>query len=188
MTPRLSSVVFALCVALAGTASAQASGPGSAATARTSTDIYVPLYGVTAGIAIPVGRLSDDHAAGYTLGGLVEYGIPLQPYALRGELIYQHFSLKSGRSGTVGLDDSNLISLGATIVYKMQPTPANTFLTGGIAVYHETDAGTRPGVNGGAGIEIPLTGFSATGELRLHLMLADGKPIMTVPLTIGIRF
>jgi hypothetical protein len=82
----------------------------------------------------------------------------------------------------------NLTSLGATIVYKMQDTPTNTFLTGGIAIYNATDAGTRPGANVGTGIEIPLTGFSATGEARLHVMFADGKPIITLPLTVGIRF
>jgi hypothetical protein len=181
-------LLLGLSCALAHVASAQASGPGSAPAPRASTDIYVPLYGVTAGIAVPMARLADDHAAGYTLGGLVEYGVPLQPYSLRGELIFQHFPLKSGRSGTPGLDDSNLISLGATFVYRMQPTPANAFLAGGPALYHETGLGTRPGVNAGGGIEVPLTGFSATGEMRLHWVITDGRPALTIPLTVGIRF
>jgi hypothetical protein len=145
----------------------------------------MPLYGGTAGVAIPIGRLADDHAAGYLLGGLVEYGVTGQPYALRGELLFQRFSLKSGHPG----DNVNLFSLGSTIVYKMQSTPTNTFLTGGIAIYTgNSGLGTRPGFNGGAGVEIPLTGFSATGEARLHLMLADGRPVITLPLTIGVRF
>jgi hypothetical protein len=37
-------------------------------------------------------------------------------------------------------------------------------------------------------VEIPLTGFSATGEARLHLMLADGRPVITLPLTVAVRF
>jgi hypothetical protein len=179
---RLPTLVLALSLALAGAASAQVSGPGSATPPQ--GNLYTPIYGVTAGITIPVGRLSDDHAAGYTVGGLVEYGVLGQPYSLRGELLYQRFPLKSGRAGT----DVGLTSVGATVVYKLQPTPASTFLTGGIAIYHGTDLGTRPGFNVGAGLEIPLTGFSATGETRLHLMLADGKPIVTLPITVGIRF
>jgi hypothetical protein len=136
-------------------------------------------------VAIPIGRLADDHAAGYLLGGLVEYGVTGQPYALRGELLFQRFSLKSGRAG----DNVNLFSLGSTIVYKMQSAPTNTFLTGGIAIYTgNAGLGTRPGFNVGTGVEIPLTGFSATGEARLHLMLADGRPVITLPLTIGVRF
>jgi hypothetical protein len=107
-----------------------------------------------------------------------------QPYALRGELLYQRFALKSGHAG----DDVNLFSLGSTIVYKLQQSAMNTFVTGGIAIYSGTHLGTRPGANVGTGVEIPLTGFSATGEARLHLMLADGRPVITLPLTVGVRF
>jgi hypothetical protein len=147
--------------------------------------MYTPIFGGTAGIAIPIGRLSDDHAAGYLFGALVEYGVTGQPYALRGELLYQRFALKSGRLG----NDIGLWSLGSTIVYKLQQSPMNTFVTGGIAIYHGNEGlGTRPGLNVGTGIEIPLTGFSATGEARLHLMLADGRPVITLPLTVGVRF
>ena len=165
---------------LATPASAQVSGPGSVP----AGNMYTPIFGGTAGIAIPIGRLADDHAAGYLVGGLVEYGVTGQPYALRGELLFQRFALKRNRVG----DDVNLVSLGSTIVYKLQQTPTNTFLTGGIAIYSGTGLGTRPGANAGTGIEIPLTGFSATGEARVHLMLSDGRPVITLPLTVGIRF
>lgn len=181
MRLRSASLLLLLSVSLAGVASAQTSGPAST---LPPGNLYTPIFGGTAGIAIPVGRLADDHAAGYTLGGMLEYGVFGQPYALRGELLFQRFPLKSGHAGR----DINLTSLGATIVYKMQQTPTNTFLTGGIAIYNATDAGTRPGMNVGTGVEIPLTGFSATGEARLHVMFADGKPIFTLPLTVGIRF
>jgi hypothetical protein len=181
MSRRLGLLVLALGVSLAGVASAQTSGPGATPPIG---NMYTPIFGGTAGIAIPIGRLADDHGAGYTVGGLVEYGVTGQPYALRGELIYQRFNAKKGHD----VKDVNLTSLGATIVYKMQDTPTNTFLTGGIAIYSATEAGTRPGANVGAGIEIPLTGFSATGEARLHVMFADGRPIITLPLTVGVRF
>jgi hypothetical protein len=179
MKTRILTLALALCAAVPGTAAAQAGQPA------TISNLYVPIFGVTAGIALPIGRLAEDHAAGYSLGGLVEYGVTGQPYALRGELIYQHFALKSGRTEGSGV---NLTSLGATLVLRHSATPSNTFLTGGIAIYNGTGLGTRPGVNAGGGIEIPLQGFSATGEARLHLMLADGRPVLTLPLTVGIRF
>ncbi|MFL5607740.1 MAG: hypothetical protein ACJ8AD_14920 [Gemmatimonadaceae bacterium] len=183
MRLHISLSALAFVCALAAPSAAQTSGPGSTAPVG---NLYTPVYGGTAGVAIPIGRIADDHAAGYLLGGLVEYGVTGQPYALRGELLFQRFSLKSGRTSG---DNVNLFSLGSTIVYKMQATPANTFLTGGIAIYSGNSGyGTRPGFNGGAGVEIPLTGFSATGEARLHLMLADGRPVITLPLTIGVRF
>ena len=179
MKTRILTLALALAAILPGTAAAQAGQPATISTQ------YIPIFGVTAGIALPIGALAEDHAAGYSLGGLVEYGVRGEPYALRGELIYQHFALKRGRTEGSSV---NLTSLGATIVYKMQPTATNSFLTGGIALYNGTDLGTRPGINVGGGIEIPLQGFSATGEGRLHLMLSDGRPVITLPLTVGIRF
>lgn len=181
----LSTVLVA---SLAATAGAQMSGPTSptAPQPRTQSDYYVPMFGGTAGIAIPVGRLSDDHAAGYALGAVAEYAVANQPYSLRGEALFQRFALKSNR--TIG-SDANVVSLGTSIVYRLDMvSPARTFVTGGIAIYHATDEGTRPGINGGTGVEIPLTGFTAVAEARLHLMLADRRPIMTVPFTITIRF
>ena len=176
----LGALALVLVSALAAPAAGQASGPGSVPVGN----LYTPIFGVTGGVAIPIGDLADDHAAGFLLGGLVEYGVTGQPYALRGELSFQRFPLKSSR--VVG-DDINLWSLGSTIVYKLQQSSMNTFLAGGIAIYNGTHLGTRPGFNAGTGIEIPLTGFSATGEARLHVMLAD-KPIITLPLTVGVRF
>src|SRR6476659_148131 len=123
---QLSKILIGLMLAgsFAGVANAQAtSGPTSnppAPAPRSESDYYVPLYGVTAGIAIPLGRLSDDHAAGYALGGVVEYAVSGQPYSLRGEAMLQRFALKSGR--TTG-DDVNMFSLGTSIVYRLQGSP-----------------------------------------------------------------
>ena len=164
---------------------AQASGPPPAPTPRTQSEMYVPLYGITAGITIPVGRLSDDHSAGYAIGGLVEYAVTGQPYSLRGEALFQRFPLKSGRTTS---RDVNQISVGTSIVYRLQQAMAQPYVVGGIGIYNATLEGTRPGFNFGSGVEIPLTGFSAVAEIRMHVMLADTKPVLTIPLTVGVRF
>lgn len=183
---RISTLLLVALVGATLPAGAQQSGPPTttAPAPRTQSDFYVPLYGGTAGISIPLGRLADDHAAGYGLGGVVEYAVSGQPYSLRGELLWQRFPLKSGHAG----DDTNLLSLGSTIVYRLQHSAAQTFVTGGIAIYNASHEGTRPGFNAGSGVEIPLTGFSAVAEARLHVMLADARPILAIPLTVGIRF
>jgi hypothetical protein len=185
---RLSNATFAtiLVSTLAATASAQMSGPaGNPPASRTQSDYYVPMFGGTAGIAIPIGRLSDDHAAGYALGAVAEYAVSGQPYSLRAEGMFQRFALKADHAGR----DANVLDIGTSIVYRLDMmSQARTFVTGGIAIYNATDEGTRPGINAGTGVEIPLTGFSAVAEARLHLMLADARPIMTLPFTITIRF
>lgn len=182
MRSRFLAVAFAFAAPL----SAQTSGPGAvpAPAPRVNSPIYSPLYGGTAGISMPLGDLADDHAAGYELGGLLEYAVAGQPYSLRGEALFQRFPVKSGRPLAV---DANVFSLGTTIVYRLQKTSTQTYLAGGIAIYNATRQGTRPGFNVGGGVEIPLTGFSAIAEARVHVMLADTKQV-TLPLTVGVRF
>ena len=68
-------------------------------------------------------------------------------------------------------------------MYQVQQAPTQTFLTGGIAIYNASGEGTRPGFNFGGGLGFPLTGFWATAEARMHVMLAEGKPVLTLPLT-----
>lgn len=186
---RLASLFMGLALAcsIVGSARAQSSGPATtpAPAPRTQSEMYSPLYGVTAGISIPLGRLTDEHEAGYTVGGLVEYAVAGQPYSLRGEAVFQRFPQKKG---AVNGYDANVVSVGSTIVYRLQKSTTQTFVSGGIAIYNATREGTRPGFNVGSGVEIPLTGFTAVAEARLHVMLADSRPVLTLPLTVGVRF
>jgi len=196
MISRSPFALVALLVTLASPLAAQVPGPPPTA-ANGQPMQYYPLYGATLGIAIPAGRLGDEHAAGYHIGGLVEFAVPNQAYALRAEAMYERFPLESGKAGK----DVSVVAFGPTIVYQFQRTQRSTFLTGGIAIYHATTeeitvgtttvergGGTRPGFNVGTGIAFPLTGFSALAEIRFHVMLAENKPILTLPLSVGAKF
>ena len=183
MKSRSPLALAALLVCLASPLSAQVSGP-PATGANGQPVQYYPLYGATLGIAIPAGRLGDQHAAGYHIGGLVEFAVPNQPYALRAEAMFERFALKSGEVGS----DVSVFSFGPTILYQFQRTQRSTFLTGGIAIYNASGEGTRPGFNVGTGIGFPLTDFSALAEVRLHVMLAEGKPVLALPLSVGVKF
>ena len=201
MHSRTSLALAALLVSLAAPLAAQVSGPQAAGTPGQPPQYY-PLYGGTLGIAVPAGRLGNEHAAGYHLGGLVEWAVPGQAYALRAEAMFERFALKSGKAG----DDVSVVALGPTIVYRLAPETATSgFLTGGIAIYHATKetfttgtgtatvtverpGGTRPGFNIGTGINFPLTDFTALAEVRLHVVLTEGKPILTLPLSVGAKF
>jgi hypothetical protein len=180
--PALASL--ALSLALAAPAAAQSGPTASTPAVPSAVTTYYPLYGVSGGIAVPAGRLADDHSAGYGLEGFVEFAVPKQPYALRGEAMFQHFALKGGRTGK----DVNLFAIGPTVMYQIDQAPTQSFLTGGIAIYNANGEGTHPGFNFGGGLGFPLTGFWATAEARMHVMLADGKPVLTLPLSVGIKF
>jgi len=200
MRSRSSFALLALTLSLAAPAAAQVSGPAAGAPGQPVQ--YYPLYGGTLGIAVPAGRLGNEHAAGYHIGGLVEFAVPGQAYALRAEAMYESFALKSGKTGS----DVGVFGIGPTIVYRLQPaTATSSFLTGGIAIYHATTetfttgtgttavtaerpGGTRPGFNIGTGINFPLTEFTALAEVRLHVVLTEGKPVLTLPLSVGAKF
>jgi len=183
MRNRTTLASVALALALAAPAAAQ-SGPTTSSAVSAPVTTYYPLYGISGGIVVPAGRLGDDHAAGYGLEGFVEWAVPNQPYALRGEGAFQRFALKSGHTGR----NVSLFSIGPTVMYQVQQAPTQTYLTGGIAIYNASGEGTHPGFNFGGGLGFPLTGFWATAEARMHVMLSSGKPLLTLPLSVGVKF
>lgn len=163
---------------------------GPAADAQQTVPPAAPTIGASAGfgggIAIPVGRLSETHAAGYTLAGLIDFSAAEQPYSFRAELIYQRYDRKS--SAPAGTRSANILSLGASLLARRAKQASSAFLLGGIAVYRVTDNGAKPGVNAGAGLEVPLTFFIGMADIRLHVVLTEPRPTLTIPITLGARF
>lgn len=163
----------------------------AAAAAQQTVPPAAPTIGASGGfgggIAIPLGRLNDTHAAGYTLAGLVDFSAADQPYSFRLELIRQHFDKKS--NAPVGTRNMNMTSLGASLLARSaQKNASSGFVIGGIAVYNMTGEGTKPGVNAGIGLEVPLTYFIGMADIRVHYVLSEGKPGITIPITLGARF
>lgn len=175
---RSALLAVAVCAALSTTAGAQQTLPPAAPTIGASG-------GFGAGIAIPLGRLADTHAAGYILTGLVDFSAAAQPYSFRGELIYQHFDRKSAAPAG---KDMNMLTFGAALLARTPQAASSAYLIGGIAVHNTTDGGTKPGVNVGAGLEVPLTFFIGIADIRLHYVLTEGRPLLTIPITLGARF
>ena len=143
--------------------------------------------GAGGGIAIPLGRLSDTHAAGYTISGLVDFSAAEQPYSFRAELIYQHFDRRAAAPATTR--NMNMWSVGASLLARAAQKQASSgYVIGGIAVYTMTDEGSKPGFNAGMGLEVPLTFFVGIADVRVHYVLSDGKPGLTIPISLGARF
>jgi hypothetical protein len=141
--------------------------------------------GFGVGIALPVGQLLKTNAAGYSLEGLVDFSAAEQPFSFRTEFVYQRFDRKPGVAGAAGM---NLMSLGGSILARRPKGASSAFVMGGIGVYHGTGTGTKPGVQLGGGLEVPLTFFVGIADIRVHYMLTDKKPLVTFPITLGARF
>ena len=164
---------------------------GSSAAAQQSVPPASPTIGASAGggagIAVPVGSLADTHTAGYTIEGLVDFSAADQPYSFRAELIFQHYDKKS--TAPIGTHSMNITSLGASVLIRSpQRQASSVFALGGIAIYRLTDGGTKPGFNGGVGLEVPLTFFVGMADVRMHVILTESRPSFTIPITLGARF
>jgi hypothetical protein len=116
----------------------------------------------------------------------VDFSAADQPYSFRAELIYQRYDSK--RSAPAGTPNMNIGSLGVSLLARSPKQGSSAFVIGGIAVYRMTENGTKPGANAGIGLDVPLTNFVGTADIRVHYVLKDGKPFVTIPITLGARF
>ena len=159
---------------------------GSATTAAAQQGgLSAAHLGASLGVSLPTGGLSSGHAPGFNLAGLAEYQAPGQVMGIRGELFYERFPAKSGASNVKA---SQAVAGIVNAVYHFQTPAFHPYLIGGMGLYRVTDGGSRPGFNGGVGIQIPLTGMTAFFEARIHKVLTDGSPYVSLPISFGLSF
>ena len=82
----------------------------------------------------------------------------------------------------------NMFSFGVSLLARTPMQGSSAFFIGGIGIYRPTDNGTKPGINAGAGLEVPLTFFVGMADLRVHWVMTEGRPLFTIPITLGARF
>ena len=149
-------------------------------------------FSVAAGAAVPVGSTADGVKVGYnaTLG--IGFKPPLAPIGLRieGALNQMDAKAAAGGSSRIMAGIANLTLSGAGM-----PIPMG-YLIGGVGMYNFSVTGTpiKPasetkfGLNIGAGLNFPLTGFSTFLEARFHYISTEGSSAKFIPITSGIKF
>lgn len=157
----------------------------AASTASAQGGLSAGHLGAAFGVSFPTGALSHAHASGFNLMGTAEYQAPGQVMGLRGEVFYEHFAAKAQAPGARSVQTTAAI---INAVYHVQGSSFHPYLIGGMGLYHVSDNGTRPGFNGGVGIQIPLTGMTAYFEARLHKVLTDGTSYVSIPISFGLSF
>lgn len=151
-------------------------------------------FGVAAGASIPVGNFGDAVNTGYHAMAMLNLAAPLSPVGFRVDGMFNEFQFKGGGSDkdrTWALTGNVLLNTGSAAV-------ASPYLIGGGGWYHNTVKISGPlggsasddqfGINVGAGLRIPLTGFSAFVEARYHKMFGDSSNPQFIPITFGINF
>lgn len=143
-------------------------------------------FSIAAGASMPMGDASDANDMGYnaTLG--LGFKPPLAPLGLRVEGMFNSFEYKSPVDASL-----RVLALTANATYTMLPA---AYLIGGVGMYNAkasvsgAESSNDFGINVGAGINIPLTGFGTYIEARYHHVPVEGGSFQFLPITFGIKF
>lgn len=145
-------------------------------------------FGMSAGLNIPLGTLSQNNQVGYSLTGMGQ-GTPAGwPVAIRGELSYASFS---GKHGYVA---QSVTSVNADAVLPILHSSGDTpYLIGGVGFHHTSAfAGLQTendlGINFGGGWKWQLAGMSTYAEIRFVHIAHSGTAWEMMPLTFGVLF
>lgn len=146
-------------------------------------------FGVSAGLALPMGDFGDAVKTGFNINGLVHYTPATLPITFRGELLFQRFGAKDNVAGAGG--SSQVIAVVPSVVYDFT-TQSNVkpYLLGGVGVYHTkfsasgtiegididaSSSSTDLGIHAGGGIRFPLSNITGFVEARIQDVFGDGS-------------
>ena len=170
----------------------------TAATAAAQAPINPSSFGVSAGAVIPTGTFGDAYNTGYSVDGIIALRVPTLPVSFRGEVGYARFGAKLSDN-----TNSRVISGVGNLVLGIPAGPTavvRPYLIGGVGAYNgrrsegvgnntfNEASQTDVGLNGGIGIEIPLSGLTGFGEVRYTSIFTEGTHTNYVPIRFGIRF
>ncbi len=165
---------------------------------RTVQAQYNPIaFGIVAGASIPLGDFGDFVETGWHAGVLAQWNGPAVPIGIRGEVVYHQF-------GSKDVSDAHLNLLTATLngvwTFPMtEPATVRPYIIGGGGLYREScsdcnESSNHGGLNVGAGIQVPLSGFTSIIEARWHIIFDSDSDIegdsntTFVPISVGLLF
>ncbi len=138
--------------------------------------------GIAGGPSLPMSDAKDALDNGYNLQGFVSFALPGVPVGLRASVDYQRYDMKNA---AVGVEGTGSVLGGVANASWRIPLPVVTpYLTAGVGAYNTkaevssptldvSESSTNLGINGGAGAEVHLGGFTAFLEGRLVNIYTD---------------
>jgi opacity protein-like surface antigen len=150
---------------------------------------------IAGGPSIPTGELSDEAGTGYHVQGSVGFNVPLLPFGVRADLLWQEFPLSGvdGHFRQVGglLNGTFALPMpiirpyllaGAGVINHSEPeTPHGDHA-------HEGGSSTDVGFNAGVGVQFPFVGMSGFLEARYLNIVGGNSEARSIPVSVGIRF
>ena len=153
--------------------------------------------GIAAGATVPTGDFADAYGTGFNIMGTLGFQPAAMPVGVRFDLMY-HSLPGEDLGGVIELDDLNIIAGSANAILTVSNSGGvRPYLIGGIGMYRADgggdEASTDFGINGGAGLEFGLAGFSTFLEARYHSVFIDDEGtdlgnLNLIPIVFGLRF
>jgi opacity protein-like surface antigen len=148
-------------------------------------------FGVSGGLSLPTGDLSNAVDAGYSLAG----HLFLKPSAteslrFRGDVSFDRFAYSGDISGTF----TSLGFMANALVDLTSGESVTPYLLGGLGAFNTTSSevanssSTNFGVQAGAGLNFTLSGFSTFVEAKYVNVFTADNATGYVPITFGFRF
>ena len=162
---------------------------GRTASAQMGTILKPVQIGVAVGGAIPVSDFGNSFSTGFNVTGTVGINPPALPVGFRIDAAYNQFGAK-GASNV----NAKIAGVSGNVVLSMAGVGMTPYVIGGVGVYHVsssvtgTVASNHFGFNAGAGLQIPLTGFTTFIEARYNRFSENGGSTSFVPVTVGVMF
>jgi opacity protein-like surface antigen len=154
-----------------------------------------PTFGVSGGVAFPTGDFADGVSTGYNVSAHIGFKPALSPIGLRIEGMYNQFDFKGSTDATFKILAG---TANAVIMSSAAPGSMRPYFIAGLGAYNAkrsdlSGSDTKFGLNGGAGLDLALSGINAFVEARYHYVLSKDDATGTVntgfvPLVVGVRF
>ncbi|MDQ6828540.1 MAG: hypothetical protein M3081_06700 [Gemmatimonadota bacterium] len=198
--------VIVAVAALAFASGAQAQGSGSTSAGSGLS------FGVGGGATFPTGDVSDILSTGFNVMGLVGFQVPMIPFGLRVDAIYNHHSFKNCTGSCSGSAHVFGGNLNAVFAFPMEGTGFSPYITGGIGFANVDATANFTGLassrvhgsvaaattvsgsenkfswNAGGGLKFGISGLDLFAEARYLSVLTNDGSTNLIPITLGITF
>jgi hypothetical protein len=157
-------------------------------------------FGLSGGLSLPMGDLGNGYDSGFDITGHVMFKpASFTNLGFRGDVNFDRFGSKSF-SGV----NTRFLGVTANAVYSFpQSTPGviRPYVLGGVGMQNSKSSGKVLGVDignsasstdlhvqGGAGVNFQLAGFTTFVEAKYVNVFGNGSSLSYVPITFGFRF
>ena len=159
--------------------------------AQVATILKPVQVGVALGGAIPMSDFGKSFNSGFNLTGTVGINPVGLPVGFRVDAAYNQF----GAKGITNVK-AKIAGVSGNVLVSMAGVGIAPYAIGGVGYYRVSSSATGTGTaasnhfgfNAGAGLDVPLSGFTTFIEARYNRISESGGSTSFVPVTVGVMF